>query len=262
MATKDVSLFFNVSIPISPNNPLPGNELGNMLAKELCSWYDHKYGDRQKISWKLGEFVLKIRNDLWLYKVPVYYGTCNFFINKNLSDSGDNCSVNILCMCKNMTQVYVNNLTNEELNYIAASFNFSRQSFEILNHWSKVNLPMYSALMADLENGRQQLITRHAHYGQAKWSYLQCFEKIIKGWLQKADISSKEIRSFSHHLEKAVSKFNQVYRQNIDPNLYELVQCPASVRYDEVPTSKAEAIKSQNAVLSLIQQIGYSPTVI
>ncbi|EJG0691294.1 hypothetical protein C4G81_RS16640 [Vibrio parahaemolyticus] len=122
-AVGEVSAYFgNVPIPLSPKSLLPNNEIGNQLCVWLHDWYDAKYGKLQSFNSDLGFFYQKIRGDLWHYRVPNFVGTCNFFIDKNLTVCGAHNETNIMRMSSNMTQAYVNSLTDAELSSLMASF--------------------------------------------------------------------------------------------------------------------------------------------
>ncbi|EPQ5228547.1 hypothetical protein LN149_001631 [Providencia stuartii] len=95
---------------------------------------------------------MKIQGDLWKYKIPLFYGQCNFFVCKDLTDKGMNNEANILCMSKKMTQAYVNNLSENDLSLIAISFLNAVNVFQTIDLWSSQNLKMLNAAIADLRN--------------------------------------------------------------------------------------------------------------
>lgn len=261
-AIREVSQHFgNIPIPISPKALLPHNELGNQLCIWLDNWYTNKYGDNQKFNSDLGFFYQKIRGDLWKYRIPNFYGTCNFFINQDLSDKGKGNETNIMRMSERMTQVYVNDLSDGELSEIHSNFANAIEVFQIFSSWSSSGLRMFSAIRADLRNVSIQLENHIPHYGQTKWSYLQCAEKIIKSWLLKSSVSEEELKKkYGHSIHKLVNAFNKHYVQQISIKELTHIDCSADARYEDESYSLEDIVKAQNWLFKLIISIGYSPT--
>lgn len=260
-AIGEVSQHFdNIPIPISPKALLPDNELGNQLCIWLNNWYTNKYGDNQKFNSDLGFFYQKIRGDLWKYRVPNFYGTCNFFINQDLSDKGKDNETNIMRMSEKMTQSYVNELSDDELSEIHLSFTNAIEVFQIFNSWSSSGLRMFSAIQADLRNVSIQLENHIPHYGQTKWSYLQCAEKIIKSWLLKSGVPDEVLKNkYRHSIHKLVNAFNKHYVQQISIKELAHIDCSADARYEDGSYSLDDIVKTQDWLFKLIISIGYSP---
>lgn len=262
-AIAEVSKHFGnipIPIPISPKALLPDNELGNQLCVWLNNWYTNKYDDNQKFNSDLGFFYQKIRGDLWKYRVPDFYGTCNFFINQDLSDKGKDNETNIMRMSEKMTQSYVNELSDDELSEIHSSFANAIEVFQIFNSWSSSGLRMFSAIQADLRNVSIQLENHIPHYGQTKWSYLQGAEKIIKSWLLKSGVPEEVLKKkYGHSIHKLVNAFNKHYVQQISTKELAHIDCSADARYEDENYSLDDIVKAQNWLFKLIVSIGYSP---
>ncbi|SPZ23606.1 Uncharacterised protein [Providencia rettgeri] len=262
-ALSEISKRFNgVVLPISPNSLLPNNKLGNQLCHYLHLWYNQKYGENQNQSCELGSFYMKIQGDLWKYKIPLFYGQCNFFICKDLTDKGMNNEANILCMSKKMTQAYVNNLSENDLSLIATSFLNAVNVFQTIDLWSSQNLKMLNAAIADLRNIYVQLDSDFPHYGQAKWSYLQCAEKIIKSWLLESGISETDLKKkYSHNIKKLSNAFNELYVQQISVKDILHIECTTDARYEDDNDiyGQDDSINAQNWLFELILSIGYLP---
>ncbi|MEZ9510908.1 hypothetical protein AB4341_08580 [Vibrio breoganii] len=262
-ATREVSQYFgNVPIPISPKSLLPNNEFGNKLCIWLSDWYDHKYGDSQNINCDLGVFYQKVRGDLWKYRIPNFYGRCSFFVSQDLSDKGSNNETNILRMCEDMTESYVNNLSNEELKEIASNYSNAIEVFQTFSSWSSSNLKMHSTIRADFRNISTQLDTHTPHYGQAKWAYLQAAEKIIKSWLMKSGLDGAALKKLGHNMHRLVNAYNENYAQPISLINLEHINCPADARYEDENFSMVDVLNSQSWLFELITSIGYSPKLV
>ncbi len=260
-AVGEVSAYFgNVPIPLSPKSLLPNNEIGNQLCVWLHDWYDAKYGKLQSFNSDLGFFYQKIRGDLWHYRVPNFVGTCNFFIDKNLTVCGAHNETNIMRMSSNMTQAYVNSLTDAELSSLMASFRSALESFEILSGWRLAKIPFCQAIEADLKTISVQLQTNAMNYGQARWAYSQCAEKILKAWLLKAGISEKRLKDkYGHSIHKLVNAFNKHYNEQLSSDKFDAITCSPSARYDEDDFSSEDIIEAQNWLFETIKTIGFSP---
>lgn len=260
-AIGEVSKYFgNVPIPLSPKSLLPNNEMGNQLCVWLHDWYDAKYGRLQSFNSDLGFFYQKIRGDLWHYRVPNFVGTCNFFIDKNLTVCGDHNETNIMRMSSNMTQAYVNSLTDAELSSLMASFSSALESFEILSGWRLEKIPFCQAIAADLKTITVQLQTDTMNYGQARWAYSQCAEKILKAWLLKAGISEKRLKDdYGHSIHKLVNAFNKHYCEQLSSDKLDAITCSPSARYDEDDFSSEDIIEAQSWLFETIKTIGFSP---
>lgn len=260
-AVAEVSKYFgNAPIPRSPQSLLPNNEMGNQLCVRLHYWYDAKYGKLQSFNSDLGFFYQKIRGDLWHYRVPNFVGTCNFFIDKNLTACGAHNETNIMRMSSNMTQAYVNSLTDAELSSLITSFSSALESFEILSGWRLAKIPFCQAIEADLNTITVQLQINTMNYGQARWAYSQCAEKILKAWLLKAGISEERLKEkYGHSIHKLVNAFNKHYDEQLSPDKLDAITCPPSARYDEDDFSSEDIIEAQIWLFETIKMIGFSP---
>lgn len=260
-AIGEVSKYFgNAPIPLSPKSLLPNNDLGNQLCQWLHDWYDAKYGELQFFNSDLGFFYQKIRGDLWHYRVPNFAGTCNFFVDKDLTVCGANNETNIMRMSPNMTQAYVNSLTDDELSSLMATFSDALESFEILSGWRCAKIPFCQAIEADLQTITVQLRTHTMNYGQARWAYSQCAEKILKAWLLKAGITESMLKDkYGHSIHKLVNAFNKHYGEQLSTDRLDVIICSPSARYDEDDFSLEDIIKAQDWLFETIKTIGFSP---
>jgi hypothetical protein len=260
-ATGEVSQHFgNIPIPMSPKALLPDNELGNKLCIWLDNWYTNKYGDNLNFNFDLGFFYKKIQGDLWKYRIPNFCGTCNFFISQDLSDKGKENETNIMRMAEKMTQSYVNKLNNDELSEIRLSFANAIEVFQVFSSWSSSDLKMYNAIRADLRNVSIQLDDHIPHYGQTKWSYLQCAEKIMKSWLLKSGVTEEVLKKrYGHSIHKLTNAFNKHYVPQVSTAELLHIDCSADARYEDGSYGLDDIVNAQNWLYKLIVSIGYSP---
>ncbi|KFZ30197.1 hypothetical protein IDSA_11320 [Pseudidiomarina salinarum] len=260
-ATGEVSKYFdNIPVPLSSKNLLPNNDFGNQLTIWLSSWYDAKYGNNQQYDSDLGFFYQEIRGDLWRFRVPDFYGRCMFFIDTNLEICGANNETNILRMCPQLTQAYVNSLNENEMQQLASNFNLAVETLQILNTWKIKKVPLYKDFDADLKTISAQLGNHSSNYGQARWGYLQCAEKILKSWLLDAGYREEKLRKdFGHNIRKLLSEFNKCYIERVSITQIDDIACSAGARYGEGDFSKKDIIKAQEWLFNLVKSIGDAP---
>lgn len=260
-ATTEVSNMFNVSILLYPKGKINDGSLEYYLSSCLDNWYTAKYADKIKLNTDLGCFYIIIKKDLWKYRVPNFFGICNFFIEKDLSDKGSDNETNILRMCKDMTQFYVNNLNDFEQLYIFKAFENALEVFQIFGGWRADDVPMLEAIHADMNNISIQLDTTFPHYGQALFSYLQVGEKIIKSWLLNSELSLKELKGkYGHNVSKLAKAFNERYVEQLDINIINDLKNDSNFRYSkEKDFNINDIIKAQNTIFHIILTIGKSP---
>ena len=263
-ATEELSKYFgNILIPLSSKSLPPKNDFGNRLCIWLDNWYRSKYGKNNYNNFDLGFFYQKIRGDLWHYRVPMFFGTCNFFTDKDLQARGAHNETNILRMSDRMTQAYANSLTELELEQLTSTFDKAIKSFEIIDGWKLIKIDYYNAIKADFKIIESQLIPSILNYSQARWAYLQCAEKILKSWLLKAGITEDRLkRKYGHNLHKLVNAFNKHYELQISSNKLEDINCSADARYGDSSFTSDDVIKSQEWLFNLIQSINYKPKLI
>lgn len=260
-AVGEVSKYFgNIPIPLSPKSLLQNNDVGNQLCVLLNDWYDSKYGQNQSFDFDLGFFYKKIRGDLWHYRVPNFAGTCNFFIDRDLTVKGAHNQTNIMRMSHNMTQAYVNSLTDVELEDLMTTFCTALESFQILDAWFSNKIPFYQAIGADLKTITVQLQTHTMNYGQARWAYQQCAEKILKAWLLKAGVTERTLKDeYRHNMHKLIIAYNKHYTMQLDASNLDSIRCSPSARYDDVGFSSDNIVDAQEWLFTTIKSINYSP---
>ena len=262
-ALPELSKRFNVSIPLSPTRRLPDNDLGNKLSEWLNAWYKSKYGDNQNMNIDLGFLYIKIKGDLWLYRVPNFFGSCSFFINQDLSYKGKMGETNILRMSENMTQAYVDLLSNAELEHIFNNYKIALDVAQTLSCWFSSKIHLHQAIKADLKTVKAHIGNHSSDYGQARWAYMQCAEKILKSWLLQAGYTETQLKNpkeFGHDIQKLVAAFNGKYTTHVNTKNLENIKCSASARYNQSDFKINDIIKAQSWLFSLITSIGVNPT--
>ncbi|MEQ9867413.1 hypothetical protein [Pectobacterium aroidearum] len=253
-ALLEVSKKLNLSISLYPN--FLSNGYVDEHSKFIHEWYNNRYGDRLKYSGRLGSFYVLLKHDFWFFDVPVFFGECAFYLCQDLSDIGGGSSCNILATCKEMTQSFADLLTDAEIKSIqdvfilAVSFHISLESIKCRG------LIMGDAAFADLNAANGHIISQVEHYGQAKWSYSQFIEKILKSLIHLKGVNN--VRRFNHSLLELTREFNKVYSANVPLELVEEIKASANVRYDEGKVKKEEIFRIQSCVFHFINEVSAS----
>ena len=151
--------------------------------------------------------IINLQGDLWRFRVPNFYGKCEFFIEKNLNIKGGQNQTNILRMCKEITPFMIERLTDDELELIIDLYSKALESFQILNHWNSY-LIFAESIRADLRSIKNHLEINNQNFGQVKYAFMQCVEKILKSFLLKAGLTEKELKAkYGHSIVKLAKAY-------------------------------------------------------
>ncbi|MFA9705082.1 hypothetical protein [Klebsiella pneumoniae] len=258
--TAFISKKLNINLPLFVSKGTSSLSEGHKISFIISEWYKEMYGDRLNINTDLGYILLLIRKDLMICRIPNFAGECAFFIEEDLSLNIASNETNILLMIDGMTQSFANSLSDDEKEMIFLTFMKGLKSSVIIADWFGQDIDMINAAINDWASIKSNLKLRASHLGNAKWSYSQFIEKIVKAWLLKAGLSKSVVRKFNHHIDDASSKFNDIYKEKIDIDMIKNIKGDAGLRYDEIIVTPEELIKIQDDVLNVIIAIGHTPT--
>ncbi|WHP31738.1 hypothetical protein QMG90_01960 [Trabulsiella odontotermitis] len=256
-----ISQKLNVNLPISARQEQCYMSEGHKITFIISEWYKEMYGKRLNVNVDIGFVLLLIRGDLLICRVPNFVGTCNFLIEEDLSVQMSNHETNILLMINGMTQTFANSLSDHEKEQIFNNFIKGLHASVVLSGWTGRGLDMINAALNDLKAIESNMRSHNRHLGNAKWSYNQFIEKVIKSWLLKTGMQRNEISALSHNLEKAASKYNEIFSEKIDINAVRQIKGGAGLRYDEVELTQEDLISVQDKVFDIINSIGHEPIV-
>lgn len=247
-----------LAIPPEALASLDGFE-GDILMAKAQKWYKEVYEDNLNSDWAFGYAPIKIRNSIWRIRAGVFYGSVEFFVDRNLANKGKKISTsranepassNILCDIDGFTQGLADRLSDEELENI---LNFYVALLESMM-W-RDSLPrtqLFKIAIADYDDSTSSLIAKN--FEQSIWASQQSVEKLIKGLLDQAGKKYEKGRK-GHDLIELGNTLEKELNIKISKTLLGLVNYSPNIRYGEEPITEAKALQANNSVLGIMQEI-------
>ncbi|EMK9143239.1 hypothetical protein RZM92_000856 [Citrobacter freundii] len=248
-----------VNLPIYASKEKSYMSEGHRISYVISAWYDEMYGNRKNKNIDIGYVLLLVRGDLMVCRIPNFMGECCFLIEEDLSVKMAPNETNILLMMDGMTQAFSSSLSYQEKEEIFNQFKKGLNASVIISEWLGSDLDMIKAAVNDLKIIESNIKSNFRHLGNAKWSYNQFVEKILKSWLLKAGLERSCLKNYSHNLAAAAKKFNEYYHEKIDLSLLDGIKGGAGLRYDEIGVDECELIQVQNDVFEVVNLIGGCP---
>lgn len=209
------------------NVPLSGS-----FAEAIANWYRVRYGDRTNLNTRIGSIAVLIRGAPYQVDFPLTYGRVEF---------------NPLELVKGATDSLLNDLNEDELMSLAKL---------IGSHYQGM---LQSGFLKD---GIDHLDTAVEHvmrqsFGLCRWECLMSVEKAMKQEIKKRG-GTPHKGSKGHDLRALNQQLQDVGRTSLDVNDLDVVQCSASMRYNEVPVTLDEAIAAIHSASRLREVISNS----
>ncbi|MEZ5524456.1 MAG: hypothetical protein R3E62_05745 [Pseudomonadales bacterium] len=215
---------------------------GNSLSARIFNWYDEVYGNALNMP-LLGRFFILIKNDPWIVRAPLIYGTVGFFAHPNLpsSDVAEDLrlrripEVNILGLVDEMPGGLKKILTATDLASIGEQFQICFPAIQKLTQLHE--LKFVSEALSDIDAAVNHACSKTPHYGQSKWSSLRATEKVLKAFIHA---NEGEIKT-DHELKKHVKIAERCGLPSVDRDAVSKIRCKADISYGELPCSLYEA---------------------
>lgn len=223
------------------------------IPSHINDWYEKRYGDRLKVHFGPGNYLIVIKGEPWKVVLPMCYGRVKFFVDSNLSKREltpaelnwqQIASINVLCHIENFTQDMASSLTPDEKTYIIREYLSGLNILQTLQSMTQ-DLLLKQA-KNDYDMALDNIFSKIPNFANAKWSILQFSEKLIKSVINKSGTSFK----YTHDLMK-LSEQVAILGKTIPSTLIERIQCSPGVRYGEIAVGKSEAVESIKASMSL-----------
>ncbi len=220
---------------------------------EIWNWFRTRYGDKLKVDPSIGQLAILIRGDLFKVRFPLIYGTAEFICDptywgishQKRIDAGVPTTLNVLDFVEGLTEQYANNLTFGELQNI---FDLYKFGFEAMLDIDEVSGSTFATqAKADIKATLSHLFSSPPNHGLSKWSSLQAVEKFIKAYIERRGNTPP----FSHDLARLAAEAELLGLPTISCDDLAKIQCPAGVRYGQVPVSLNEAVEAHQAALSV-----------
>lgn len=232
--------------------------VGDVLMAKAQHWYVETYGDRLKSDWAYGYAPARLGNTIWRVRSGVTYGRVTLFIDRSLrncgvelSMQGAEASLNVLNDVENLPQGLVDRLPEEALREHLDFHFFMHQALQ----WRE-QLPqtaLFRMARADYDQSTADVMARR--YGQARWAAEQSVEKTLKGLLEVAGITFPSGGPNGHNLKHIGGLLAAGSGIEVPSVLLELAACSPKVRYGEEPSTEAQALHANHAVLGVLDQL-------
>lgn len=236
---------------------LPGFT-GEILMAKAHRWYETVYGDRLKSDWALGYVPASIGNALWKARVPVFYGQCHLFIDRNLSNQGTNglegkghASANILALVEHLRPDLAIRVPESDLTQFWDFYISALQSFVWREELHGNDL--FTQAVHDYSASTEDLLNRR--YAQSRWSSAQAVEKTLKGLLSLAKTPYPTRGWKGHDLVHLGELLDKHHGIAIEQTLLKLATCTSEVRYGDEPSSEKQALLANHALLGVLEQL-------
>lgn len=249
---------------------LPSKELadepgftGDHLLAKAFKWYEQVYGDELKTDWAIGYIPIKIFNNLWKVRLPIFYGSCNFFVDRNLHNKGilggginKEVSVNVLSLIEHIPPGLVVRLSENEAGDIFETIMWAINTFY---WWHSLRGHIYfDVARNDFSSSTDEILK--GSYGQSKWGAAQAVEKTLKGFLALRHLETPRGPE-GHNLVKLGNILNEKLNIKVNPKALEFAKCSPGARYGEETTTQDQALIANFAVIEIISELSTSPQV-
>lgn len=261
-AIKEICIRLKTSLPFIPKGPaIRGLYSGDSLVAHVHEWYKRRYGERLNIDFSPGKAVVLIKGDPWKIKFPFLYGRAKFVFDPNLekhkeeskAKSNGPIIANPLMCIEKLTADIAKSLTKSEMSKLAHFFISTFETF--LRLFEIKDKPFIPEARVDLDTAVNNIISSSPNYGQSKWASLQFTEKLFKCFLKLKNVDVPK----KHDLNLLSNLASQNSLPIIPATIIQDIQCPAGVRYGEIPVGLEEAILAHHSSLKVCSVL--APTI-
>lgn len=218
----------------SPDMNLVNNDVftGDSLRAKTINWYDKMYGNKQLINNDIAKIPIRLNNNYYEFNIPKIFGNINYFMDKNLSCHESINSCNLLKCISNITEIYLDKLSVDDLKKFQI---FSIKAIQAFNWLYKIdNHKLFSISLSDYNSSSYNLFNNNIE--QSIWASQQALEKIIKAFLCIGKYTYPK-NNKGHDLIALIELLNKNLNLNIDHNIISSANHSPSVRYGEVETN-------------------------
>ncbi|MFC1524649.1 HEPN domain-containing protein [Thermodesulfobacteriota bacterium] len=259
-AIGEVAKKLNISLKVAPlsSGPIQNLYEGDSLSAHILQWFDHRYGERLKVDFSIGYSVIIIRGESWLLKCPLMYGSVTVVCDRNLKNVYQNfvtnrpgkpqqeAKFNLLHSIEKIPEGLVNRLTDEELKEILNYYMNAHNFFNAI-HGSCGGDELVLGAVTDFKTSARFAVGNPTSYGQSLWSTLQAAEKILKYYIKVKGEKFPHI----HNLSKLAKQSYKLGLPVINEDLLKVVQCEASVRYEQLSYTVERVVKAHQGALQI-----------
>lgn len=244
---------FKVSLPVVPLSPDAPAELAkyNDFVRNIQGWFEKVYGDRIKADFSPGSTVVPIDGDLYVLRLPRFYGTVQFmvsrqFVKRRSSFSRGPAVCNVLELIQNLSEAKAALLSDETLSEVMQMFGIGLQAHDALE--ANRSHDLIRLARGDVQTAVNSLMDRDNRFAESKWASLQAAEKTLK-----AAIAMEGAKfGFTHNLSTLCEQLCSLGVRFEWKDLVERIQCTPHIRYGSEYCSRDNALLAHQASLRLV----------
>lgn len=220
-------------------------------AQLINNWYKTVYGDNLKINVNKKNYLIKIKGDIFVLGVPLFFGSMQFYwgqgdiVKPPEGMSSKQISVDARNFIDYITPTY-SHLISE--NDIVNSMKWMHKTIEIDTYFKdkiseKID-EMYKIIYGDLISAKEHFMINS--YDMTAWQCLQVAEKLLKMYIKKYKNQEPE----RIHILQKLNEMAEITDPGI-VSLIPLLEASPSTRY-EVKITREEAFKRYEATINFI----------
>jgi hypothetical protein len=235
---------------------LSGMPMDHPISEKVMSWFKARYGDRLNQDLDFGHSVLLVRDDIFRFRCPLIYGRvyalcCAEIMHRDLNRLivHQVPLMSVLNLVDGITQAYFNSMAATERESLLSNFG---RSETLLARISDVETREFvPEARADIRMSIEQMMLPNPQFGPSKWASLQAVEKFLKAYISQKGTEPRRI----HILSELATAAESLGLRTIPKQSLELVQCPASARYQSSLVTKEEAVSAHQAAILICANI-------
>ncbi|MFM0441686.1 hypothetical protein PQQ84_35275 [Paraburkholderia strydomiana] len=238
---------------------LPGYE-GDVLIAKANRWYEQTYGDQLKGDFVYGFAPARLGNSVWRVRAALTYGKVRLFADRNLQKKGNTfaggamageASANILTSVDGLTQGVADRLPDSALHEHMEFHLLMHEALQWRDHLP--NTELLGMARHDYDECTSAVLARR--YGQARWAAEQAVEKTLKGLLKIGRTAFPSGGKNGHSLAHVAQLLEDNHGVSLNSAMLALAECSPAVRYGEQPSTEAQALAANHAVLGVLYQL-------
>jgi hypothetical protein len=252
-----ISSRFGLRLRMNPSKRPPRDDCytGDDLTFRIFDWFDHRYGDRLKISLGAGEMAVFVRGDLYRLVFPRIFGTVSLSCSpEDFKAHGEATSsigrgrppaMNILSCIEGLTAALAQTLTPGHRTELLRLFQMGCTAHAEIR--VKRDVELVEEALGDLQESVARLFDVTPRCGTSKWASLQAAEKMLKAYIKQRGQKFPYIHGLACLAGLAEAHGLPVLPRDV---LVE-IQCEPGVRYADSSITTPEAVRAQHLSLQL-----------
>ncbi|MET3916263.1 hypothetical protein ABID97_003045 [Variovorax sp. OAS795] len=223
----------------------------------IGDWFELVYGDRTKVDPSPGSIVFEMAGIHWRLRLPRYYGTLEFFVDRNLAHHGIALGLhgpathNLLSSIDSLTPAYAARLSDQDCKIIQDTFLLGADAIYWLDKATGNDL-LHQARQ-DYKSSVNALLERQGA-NQARWDTAQCAEKVFKGLLARTGHAYPRDK-VGHNIPVIGKLVTEKLGVVLTTTALATIDCKPAVRYGEVAVSASDALHAHHALLKVISEL-------